>query len=379
MTKRQLPNGMTQRGSVYWADFRANGRRVRKSLSRNLKTARQLLIELRARAERGDFGLLDNDVRTAELKNRYLRHIRQTKKSNTTKRYETDLATILPQIPPQVSAITEGPVLEFREQRLAGGCSPATVNANVGTLCAMLNWGVKCKVIGSNPLAGIEPIPDDKPKEGRALDPEEVDQLLSVSPPHWRNVWYAFLVTGLRATELASLRWSDIDWEHREIVVQRDVAKNHRPRRIPIDNELWAILKERRGQGEYVFLNTRGRPYSRCTLYQAFIRWCEKAGIEGNDRDGVVDLHSLRRTFATELILRGADPKTVQELLGHRTLAMTMSIYAKVRRSNTREAVARLGYGRGVEAPAHIVPLPDGHRIPPAAENVGAKLGAASG
>jgi hypothetical protein len=71
-----------------------------------------------------------------------------------------------------------------------------------------------------------------------------------------------------------------------------------------------------------------------------------------------VDVHSLRRTFATELIVNGADPKSVQELLGHKTLAMTMKLYAKVRPQNKRQAVARLSYGGGVTAPAHLVGFP---------------------
>jgi site-specific recombinase XerD len=64
-----------------------------------------------------------------------------------------------------------------------------------------------------------------------------------------------------------------------------------------------------------------------------------------------VDLHSLRRTFATSLIVGGADPKTVQELLGHKTLAMTMKIYAKVRAGTKRQALGRLSYGAGVKTP----------------------------
>lgn len=66
-------------------------------------------------------------------------------------------------------------------------------------------------------------------------------------------------------------------------------------------------------------------------------------------------MHSLRRTFATDLIENGADPKTVQELLGHKTLAMTMDLYAKIRRGSTRQAVARLSYGAGAQGPSHVV------------------------
>lgn len=55
----ELPEGMTKRGRTYWADFRHGGQRVRKSLSRDLKTAKRLLIELRARMERGGQIFLD--------------------------------------------------------------------------------------------------------------------------------------------------------------------------------------------------------------------------------------------------------------------------------------------------------------------------------
>jgi hypothetical protein len=90
----------------------------------------------------------------------------------------------------------------------------------------------------------------------------------------------------------------------------------------------------------------------------------KKAGIASwtFDAEGLplehVDVHSLRRTFATELIVNGADPKSVQELLGHKTLAMTMKLHAKVRPQNKRQAVARRSYGGGVTAPAYLVEFP---------------------
>src|ERR1700722_10002351 len=80
-----------------------------------------------------------------------------------------------------------------------------------------------------------------------------------------------------------------------------------------------------------------------------------------------VDLHSLRRTFATNLIVNGADPKSVQDLLGHSTLEMTMKIYTKVRTQTKRQAVGRLSYGRGAVAPEGVLEYPDragGEAIP---------------
>ena len=139
-------------------------------------------------------------------------------------------------------------------------------------------------------------------------------------------------------------------------------AKSHKPRRIPIDDQLYAImenfLKERalrqpgKGQNtrdraqtqarfsrDHVFVTSQNTPLTnRSALYRSFIRTCP-AGIAYRNHDDAgdlldhVDIHSLRRTFATDLIINGADPKTVQDLLGHSSLTMTMKIYAKVRGS----------------------------------------------
>ena len=145
-----------------------------------------------------------------------------------------------------MSHITVDAVVAFREARLAEDKSPRTINLEVMALGSMLNWGVKpAKLIGENPVKDLKPLPHDHPKEGRALTEDEVDRLLAFSQPGWQDIWYCFLVTGMRKEELAQLRFSDIDWEARELIVRRGVAKNHNARRLPIDDELWAILKRR--------------------------------------------------------------------------------------------------------------------------------------
>lgn len=398
MPKRQnLPDGMCMRGKVYHADFRAGGRRIRKRLSRNFKTASQLLIELRARAERGEYGLLDNDYPVEELKKQWLQHCRQTLKPGTVQRYEYSLSAILPKLPPRISQVTAKVVMNYREERLGAKTSPRTINMDVATVATMFTWGIDQRLIADNPLQGLKPLPHDNPKEGRSLEEDEVSRLLNVSPALWHDIWYAFLVTGLRKNELACLTFDDIDWEARELVVQRGIAKNHNSRRIPIENGLWKILTAQRdsrdqrqpGRGrrpevtarvverftrDHVFVTTQNTPLTHGSgLYYAFIRCCKLAKIQTKTVDAAgreidhVDLHSLRRTFATNLIINGADPKTVQELMGHKTLAMTMNLYAKIRVTTKRQALGRLSYGAGVQAPEHVVEFPatpkDGHKM----------------
>ena len=237
----------------------------------------------------------------------------------------------------------------------------------------------------------MKALPHNRPKDGRALEPREVAALLDVSPERWRDVWYGYLVTGMRLREMLRLTFDDIDWESREVIVRAHKAKGRRERRIPIDDGLWDILKRleagrsaRKPSGRFafgfplrdrfsdrhVFVSRACSAMSASGVYKALMKYCAKAGIPTQTLDGEglplehVDVHSLRRTFATELIVNGADPKSVQDLLGHKTLVMTMKLYAKVRPQNKRQAVARLPYGKGVSTPPHVLQYPTGSTEP---------------
>lgn len=91
---------------------------------------------------------------------------------------------------------------------------------------------------------------------------------------------------------------------------------------------------------------------------------CKKAGLEMRALDAAgreihhVDVHSLRRTFATGLIVHCADPKSVQKLLGRSTLTMTMNLYAKVHSPNVRQALGKLSYGSGVQQRDGVLEFP---------------------
>lgn len=393
--KRKLPPGIKVRRGAYYADVYLNGKRWRGRLSTDLDAATRILNKKRARADQAGHGILDNDYPIEDLRRLYLDHIRQAKRPATLKRYTRSLDTILPQMAAtRVSHLRVEQLFAFRKNRLAEGVSPRTVNHDTTILHAMLRWGAtKAKVIGSNPLAGIDPLPDDNPKEGRPLTRDEVTRLLNKSPAPWRDIWYALLVTGMRRGELAALTFQDIDHDARELVIPDAAAKNHTGRRIPIDADLWTILQKQEagreardhGRGkthnitrrvvarftrDRVFVTTQNTPLDHASgLYDAFIRCCGLAGIEtkppGDQPGEHVDIHSLRRTFATDLISNGADPKSVQELLGHKTLEMTMKIYAKIHGGTKRQAVGKLSYGSGTFTPAGVLEFPaNGKALP---------------
>ncbi len=389
--KRKLPDGMVARPGRkgYYADFRIGGRRVQKKLGTDFEAAKSILHDIKARAEKAEFNLLDNNYALASLKSAYLQHCRQALKPRTVDTYLGQLGNILSALPVgSICQVTVPAVMTYRQDRLAKGRSPRTVNAEVQALGGMLNWGVEHHLIGSNPIGSLKPLPHDHPKEGRPLAPEEIDRLLKASPPLWRNVWYGLLVTGMRESELASLEFFDLDFASREIMVRADSTKNRTGRRIPMEDRLYILLRQleadrnarQPGRGRsrrdtertrarfsrnHVFVTGQNTPLDhRGNLYRAFKSCCKKANIQTRTYDAEgrliehVDIHSLRRTFATEAISSGADPKSVQDLLGHRTLAMTMKIYTKIRTQTKRQAIARLPYGGGATTPDHLMEVP---------------------
>lgn len=181
-----------------------------------------------------------------------------------------------------------------------------------------------------------------------------------------------FATTGIRRTELVELLFFDIDFERRCVAIRAEIAKNHKAREIPLDDDTLAMLVELKQKAtdrrpaagkegknfsaDHVFATRLGTPL-RYNLLRSFLRVCRRAGIEGAEHCGSVDIHSLRVTFATLALQGGAAPKDVQAIMGHSTLAMTMNVYAKATEAGKRNAIAALPFAK-VSEPAHVVSFP---------------------
>lgn len=126
-----------------------------------------------------------------------------------------------------------------------------------------------------------------------------------------------------------------MDWE--QDVLNVFAAKTQKTRPVPLNGEArrvleyWALGK----RNEFVFYNPEtGKPF--VDLKAGFALACKKAGVEG------VTWHTLRHTFASRLLNRGVDIVTVQQLLGHSTVTVTMR-YTHTNLDSKRAAVAKLG------------------------------------
>jgi integrase/recombinase XerD len=201
---------------------------------------------------------------------------------------------------------------------------------------------------GSDPARNVRPsaIPRRLPK---ALPYEQVQALIDNagdldSPEGLRDrALVEFLYgTGTRISEAVGLDVDDVDLDVLTVVV---TGKGDKQRMLPIGGfaaeALTAYLVRGRpalapkGSGSpRLFLNTLGRPLSRQSAYAVLQRAANRAQIAS-----AVSPHTLRHSFATHLLERGADVRVVQELLGHASVTTTQ-IYTMVTVDTLREVYA---------------------------------------
>jgi integrase len=149
---------------------------------------------------------------------------------------------------------------------------------------------------------------------------------------------------GLRMGEILALRWCDVDFRRRQIIVQQsvwqgivDVPKSGKGRVVPMTDALTAALQRARHlRGERVLYRDNGTPIVHATV-RAWLEACERrAGLEV---EGC--LHKLRHTFCSHLAMRGAPAKAIQELAGHENLMTTLR-YMHLSPAARKSAIALL-------------------------------------
>ena len=145
---------------------------------------------------------------------------------------------------------------------------------------------------------------------------------------------------GLRVSELVNLKFNDI-FERDKFL--RIIGKGDKERLVPISDsalheiKLWLydrnLMKIKPGEQEYVFLNRRGTHLTRTMILIMIKRTAEEAGITKT-----VSPHTLRHSFATELLKGGADLRAIQEMLGHENIKTTQ-IYTHIDITTLREEI----------------------------------------
>ena len=196
--------------------------------------------------------------------------------------------------------------------------------------------------IKDNPCDGIKS-PKLEKKLPTYLTSEEIDKLLDIrltKPIDYRNKALLELIyaTGGRISEIISLELNQIDFD--ECII-RVTGKGKKDRIIPVgDKAKYSLLiylnnyrpfLVKNDTCSYVFLNKNGEKISRQGVFKILKELANKAGIKKE-----ISPHTLRHSFATNLLNNGADLRVIQELLGHENLETT-EIYSHLQNKKIEE------------------------------------------
>ena len=227
------------------------------------------------------------------------------------------------------------------------GRSAQTIRHVLAALRQVFNFAKRHGLYaGDNPVSLVKK-PSADARRLRFLTHEEADRLLAALAERESNVHDMALLAlhcGLRAGEIFSLTWGDVDME-RGVLILRD-TKSGKTRAAYMTEAVAAMLAdmERRGHNDLVFLSANGGRIVQIT--ETFNRVVAALGFNNGVTDPrqKVVFHTLRHTFASWLVEQGVDLYSVKELMGHGTLAMTER-YSHLSPDKLRRAVKTLEAG----------------------------------
>lgn len=220
------------------------------------------------------------------------------------------------------------------------------------TLKAAFNKAVEWNYVKENPFCRVKLPKKQEVKPGFIKD----EELMGIKSKLKTQVLKDFVTvafnTGMRLNEIVNLRWSNIDFGARLITVgdEQFTTKARNQRKIPICEEVFGTLKrienldfgiriekqKAQKMNDFIFCKENGERYSGDYVSKSFKIACKAAGI-----DKAIHFHSLRHSFASNLVQNGVPLYSVKDLLGHSTIKTT-EIYSHLNVDALRDAIKKL-------------------------------------
>jgi len=330
-----------RKNSISWQIdyFDPNGKRIRETFKKKKDAEAELGKRISLKAERRYLDIKKDYTTTfGELLDKYVENYKHQRGFQSGKSYclenfkdcfgeDTRLSNIK-----YVELETYRNHLREKPTRHGSIRAVASVNREMACLRHLFSKAEEWEMVEQNPFTrGKALVEKVNNKRFRYLSQDEIDRLLEVCiNDHTRDIIVAVINTGMRREEVLTLKWEQI----RDGFIYLSKTKTDEARQIPINDDLAEVLKaiRRKNQlkSEYVFCDSKGSPFHNVrTSFQSSLR---RAGIED------FRFHDLRHTFASHFVMRGGTLKELQELLGHKTMTMTMR-YAHLSQEHKKKAV----------------------------------------
>jgi integrase/recombinase XerD len=269
--------------------------------------------------------------------------------SNTIEAYHQDLARLRQYLiyknsPVHPESVTQAMLVDFLHWVAQLGLSARSQARLISGIKAFYKYLLLEDVIAKSPAALLS-----APRLGRKLPQvlsiEEINKILDSidlsHPQGQRNkaIIETLYGSGLRVSEVVELKLSNIFFEDEFLKV---IGKGNKQRLVPLGGSCARELKMyinnyrkhipvKKGFEDHVFLNRNGKSISRVMIFLVIKELAETAGIHKP-----ISPHTLRHSFATHLVERGADLRAVQDMLGHESITTT-EIYTHLDREYLKE------------------------------------------
>ena len=320
LKEKKIP-GLFKKNNNWFMDFWYRGKRYRRKISPDKRQAELALKKVKVSIAENKFFDVKKQQRILfkEMTKEYIeRYSRLNKRS--TGRDDTSLKHLIPYFKNKyIFEVSPQSIEDYKAKRLNDGMAKSTVNRELALLKHIYTKAIEWGKITENPVKKVKLFKEDNQRV-RYLEKGEITMLLNTCKGYLQPIVITALYTGMRLSELLNLIWDDIDFNRGIITVK--ITKNNEKRYLPMNTELRNVLeylkKNCNLDSPYVFCNNKGDRFAKFTISHRFNKVIKELGIK-NFR-----FHDLRHTFASHLIMSGADIVTIQRLLGHKTLAMTL-------------------------------------------------------
>lgn len=215
-----------------------------------------------------------------------------------------------------------------------------TCNNHLKNLHTQFTYAVNNGLLSKNSAKGCPKVEVNDAKPKGALSAEDIQRFLKVAKkryPFYYPIYYTFLSTGLRFTELINLRWPDVNFERKILTVMKPKGKKM-PDYISMPDDLVGLFRILPRKCDYVFTDEQGEPFSCRT--RKLIRRLKKI-VEQAEIRSISTIHELRHTYCSQLFNVGFSTREAQKAMRHTDLNITEG-YAHIFMPEYNKKIRRL-------------------------------------
>ena len=227
------------------------------------------------------------------------------------------------------------------QEFLEDGHKESTTNGQLRFIRILFNYAIDAGYLKESPVKKIKKFKVKKADTVEYWEEDELRKIFATVADHWRDPIQFLYLTGLRKGELIHLTWKDVNLEdnHGVIRIQSKEGwetKTNRSRKVPLSQAALAIIRRQKKHKKHnwVFTGRNGGQVHPDRILLALKSALKKLKLTGN-------IHKLRHSFASHLVMKGVGLETVSQLLGHTSIETTMR-YAHLAKDHLQQAVERL-------------------------------------